>query len=141
MISGLSVPYRSCSRRFTPETPKPDRIDLLYCHSWDDETPIEETLRAVDDLIHQGKVVYAGASNFPTWILAKGLWTSDVRNLYRFEASKVYSTSSSRIGTRNDSLCSRTWSCSSPYSPLASGMLTANMETAAKQKTDLNLGP
>ena len=47
-----------------------DRIDLLYCHSWDEDTPVEETLRAIDDLIHQGKVVYAGASNFPTWVLA-----------------------------------------------------------------------
>ena len=63
-----------------------DRIDLLYSHSLDAETPVEETLRAVDDLIHQGKVVYAGVSNFPTWVLAKSLWVSGVKNLFRYEA-------------------------------------------------------
>ncbi len=102
-----------------------DRIDLLYCHSWDEETPIEETLRAVDDLIHQGKVVYAGASNFPTWVLAKGLWTSDVRNLYRFEAiQSVFNILQPGLGREMIPFAAEHALAVVPYSPLASGMLT-----------------
>jgi aryl-alcohol dehydrogenase-like predicted oxidoreductase len=102
-----------------------DRIDLLYCHSWDRETPVEETLRAVDDLIHQGKVVYAGASNFPTWVLAKGLWTSDVRNLYRFEAiQSVFNILQPGLGREMVPFAAKHDVAVVPYSPLASGMLT-----------------
>lgn len=102
-----------------------DRIDLLYCHSWDEDTPVEETLRAVDDLIHQGKVVYAGASNFPTWVLAKGLWTSDVRNLYRFEAiQSVFNILQPGLGREMVPFAADHDVAVIPYSPLASGMLT-----------------
>tara|TARA_B100000686_G_C16800986_1_gene986037 strand:- start:4833 stop:5837 length:1005 start_codon:yes stop_codon:yes gene_type:complete len=102
-----------------------DRIDLLYCHSWDEETPVEETLRAIDDLIHAGKVVYAGASNFPTWILAKGLWTSDVKNLYRYEAiQSVFNILQPGIGREMIAFAKKHEVAVIPYSPLASGMLT-----------------
>ena len=102
-----------------------DRIDLLYCHAWDEETPVEETLRAVDDLIHQGKVVYAGASNFPTWVLAKGLWTSDVRNLFRFEAiQSVFNILQPGLGREMIPFAASHEVAVVPYSPLASGMLT-----------------
>lgn len=102
-----------------------DRIDLLYCHSWDAETPVEETLRAVDDLIHQGKVVYAAASNFPTWVLAKGLWTSDVRNLYRFEAiQSVFNILQPGLGREMIPFAKDHDVAVVPYSPLASGLLT-----------------
>jgi aryl-alcohol dehydrogenase-like predicted oxidoreductase len=47
-----------------------DHIDLLQVHSWDPETPIEETMRALDDLVRQGKVRYIGASNFLSWQLS-----------------------------------------------------------------------
>jgi len=110
-----------------------DRIDLLYCHSWDAETPIEETLRAVDDLIHQGKVVYAGASNFPTWVLAKGLWTSDVRNLYRFEAiQSVFNILQPGLGREMVPFAADHEVAVIPYSPLASGMLTGQHGSAGK---------
>lgn len=104
---------------------KTDRIDLLYCHSWDAETPIEETLRAVDDLIHQGKVVYAGASNFPTWVMASALWTSDVRNLYRVEAiQSVFNILQPGLAAEMIPFAHRHGIAVVPYSPLASGMLT-----------------
>ncbi|MEK9675500.1 MAG: aldo/keto reductase [Chloroflexota bacterium] len=102
-----------------------DRIDLLYCHSWDAETPIEETLRAVDDLIHQGKIVYAGVSNFPTWVLGKSLWLSDVRNLYRFEAiQSVFNILQPGLGREMVPFAKKHDVAVIPYSPLASGMLT-----------------
>ena len=104
---------------------KTDRIDLLYCHSWDAETPIEETLRAVDDLIHQGKVLYAGASNFPTWVLASALWTSDMRNLYRVEAiQSVFNILQPGLAVEMIPFARKHGVAVIPYSPLASGMLT-----------------
>ena len=50
-----------------------DRLDLLYCHRWDDTTPIEETLRGLDDLIRAGKVTYIGASLYASWQLAHAI--------------------------------------------------------------------
>ena len=104
---------------------KTDRIDLLYCHAWDSETPIEETLRAVDDLIHQGKVVYAGVSNFPAWMLASALWTSDIRNLYRVEAiQSVFNILQPGLVPEVIPLARKHGVAVVPYSPLASGVLT-----------------
>ena len=48
-----------------------DHIDLYQMHRWDDDTPIEETLRALDDLVRSGKVRYIGASNYMAWQLAR----------------------------------------------------------------------
>ena len=56
-----------------------DHIDLYYVHRWDENTPIEETLRALDDLIRQGKVRYVGASNFASWQLAHANLLAEVR--------------------------------------------------------------
>jgi aryl-alcohol dehydrogenase-like predicted oxidoreductase len=62
-----------------------DYIDLYQAHTDDRDTPQDETLRAFDDLIHQGKVRYIGASNYSAWRLATALWTSDKHGLARFE--------------------------------------------------------
>ena len=104
---------------------KTDRIDLLYCHKWDADTPIEETLRAADDLIHQGKVVYAGVSNFPAWLLASALWTSDVRNLYRVEAiQSVFNILQPGLAVEMVPLARKHGVAVVPYSPMAGGVLT-----------------
>src|SRR5947209_7912929 len=62
-----------------------DYIDLYQMHFPDHETPIDETLRALDDLVHSGKVLYIGCSNFPAWELCQALWTSDKLWLARFD--------------------------------------------------------
>jgi 1-deoxyxylulose-5-phosphate synthase len=62
-----------------------DYIDLYYAHFPDYQTPLEETLRTMDDLVHQGKVRYIGCSNFRAWMLCKALWVSDRHNLVRFD--------------------------------------------------------
>ena len=104
---------------------KTERIDLLYSHSWDAETPMEETLRALDDLISQGKIVYAGCSNFPTWVLTNALWISDVRNIYRFEATQsVFNILQPSLGREMIPFAASHGVAVVPYSPLASGMLT-----------------
>jgi aryl-alcohol dehydrogenase-like predicted oxidoreductase len=65
-----------------------DYIDLYYAHMWDTMVPIEETLRAFDDLITAGKVRYIGASNFKAWQLMKALATSDASGYARFIAAQ-----------------------------------------------------
>jgi aryl-alcohol dehydrogenase-like predicted oxidoreductase len=63
-----------------------DYIDLYQMHFVDYETPLEETLKALDDLVHSGKVRYIGCSNYPAWLLTKSLWISDKLGLARFDS-------------------------------------------------------
>ncbi len=63
-----------------------DHIDLYQVHFPDPLTPIDETLRALDDLVRWGKVRYLGASNFAAWQTMKALWASVSRGLTRFES-------------------------------------------------------
>ena len=62
-----------------------DYIDLYYIHHVDVQTPLQEMLRAFDDLITAGKVVYAGCSNYEAWRLMEALWIADTHDLARFE--------------------------------------------------------
>ncbi len=103
-----------------------DYIDLYQMHWFDADTPLEETLRALDDLVRSGKVRYIGVSNFPAWLLTKSLWVSDVRNLVRFESlqpkySLVYRAEFER---ELMPLCADQGIGVIPYSPLAAGFLT-----------------
>ncbi len=61
-----------------------DRIDLYIVHMPHRGMNLQETLTALDDLVHQGKVLYIGCSNFPAWLLCKSLWISDVSKLASF---------------------------------------------------------
>src|SRR5204862_2626918 len=63
-----------------------DWLDLYVTHEVDPLTPLEETLRALDDLVHQGKVRYIGCSHMPAWQVVDSLWTSRMGNLARFVA-------------------------------------------------------
>jgi aryl-alcohol dehydrogenase-like predicted oxidoreductase len=67
-----------------------DYIDLYQVHSFDPRTPLEETLRALDDLVRSGKVRYLGASNFAGWQLMKALAISDAQNLERFVTLQAF---------------------------------------------------
>jgi len=62
-----------------------DHLDMYIVHRPDPDTPLEETLDALNTLIDQGKVRYIGASNFPAWLLMKSLWVADANGLRRFE--------------------------------------------------------
>jgi aryl-alcohol dehydrogenase-like predicted oxidoreductase len=62
-----------------------DYIDIYFIHRFDGRTPLEETLRALDDLVRQGKILYPGVSNFTAWQVAKGLGISDKEGWARFE--------------------------------------------------------
>ena len=67
-----------------------DHIDLYQIHGNDSITPIEETLRALDTLVTQGKVRYIGCSNWQSWKIAKALSISEFRNLARFDTLQAY---------------------------------------------------
>lgn len=67
-----------------------DVIDILYLHEWDGMTPLEETLGAVETLIAQGKVRYAGASNYSAWHLMKALGLAEARRLPRLVTQQIH---------------------------------------------------
>ncbi|RSM40983.1 aldo/keto reductase [Actinoplanes sp. ATCC 53533] len=67
-----------------------DYIDLFQLHEWDGQTPLEETLTALDDLVRSGKVRYVGCSNYAAWQLMKALAISDARQLERFASTQVF---------------------------------------------------
>ena len=67
-----------------------DYIDLYQIHGFDILTPLEETLRALDDLVHSGKVRYIGCSNLKAWQLMKSLWISDKNSFNKFKSLQAY---------------------------------------------------
>jgi len=73
-----------------------DHIDLYQIHGNDSITPVEETLRALDTLVQQGKVRYIGISNWQAWKIAKALGISEFRNLARFDTLQAYYTIAGR---------------------------------------------
>lgn len=103
-----------------------DFIDLYQTHSMDNSTPIEETMRALDDLVHQGKVRYLGCSNYTAWRLCKALWTSDKLGLSRFECVQPYYNMIDRADFEREltDLVRAEGLAVIPYSPQAMGFLT-----------------
>jgi 1-deoxyxylulose-5-phosphate synthase len=102
-----------------------DYIDLYQTHAVDELTPIETTLRALDDLVRQGKVRAIGCSNFVGWELCKALWVSDVRNLARFEAVQPrYNLLAREAEAELFPLCLSEGVGVIPYNPIAGGMLS-----------------
>ena len=103
-----------------------DYIDLYQTHSYDDKTPIEETLSALDDLVHQGKVRYIGCSNYPAWRLTEAIWTSRLNFTARFDSLQPHYNLAHRAEFERElaDVC-RAYSLGViPYSPLAGGFLT-----------------
>lgn len=102
-----------------------DHLDLYLIHEPDPETPLEETLRALDDLIHQGKIHYIGASNMPAWLMTKALWVSDKLQLQRFEwVQNSYSLLDQSDNREMLPLCRDQKLGYTPFSPLAGGFLS-----------------
>jgi aryl-alcohol dehydrogenase-like predicted oxidoreductase len=126
------APPPGASRRFTMlaiedslRRLKSDWIDLYQIHQLDPETPIEETLRALDDLIRQGKIRYIGCSNFPAWQIVTALWTSKQLGLNGFVACQdEYSLLVRDIERELIPAIQAYGMGLMPYFPLASGLLT-----------------
>jgi aryl-alcohol dehydrogenase-like predicted oxidoreductase len=102
-----------------------DYLDLYYIHMPDYQTPIEETLRALDDLVRSGKVHYLGCSNFRAWRLCEALWTSEHYNLHRFSCVQpLYNIVNRDVEVELLPLCKEYDIGVVSYSPLARGVLT-----------------
>ena len=102
-----------------------DVIDLYQLHRVDRRVPVEETLRALDDLVRQGKVRYLGASNFDAWHLCEAAWTADVKGLSPFVSVQNYYNLLKRDLEREVMpFCEAYGVGIIPYFPLESGLLT-----------------
>jgi aryl-alcohol dehydrogenase-like predicted oxidoreductase len=73
-----------------------EHIDLYYIHEWDGETPVEETMEALDSLVRAGKIRYTGASNYSGWHLMKALAAADARGYQRFVSQQIHYTLEAR---------------------------------------------
>ncbi len=102
-----------------------DHIDLYYVHRWDEHTPIEETLRALDDLVRGGKVRYLGGSEFASWQLARANVLAEARGWMPFVAMQSHYHMLERNVEREVLPCCRALGVGFvPYFPLAGGFLT-----------------
>jgi aryl-alcohol dehydrogenase-like predicted oxidoreductase len=108
-------------RRLDTET-----IDLYQTHWYDEETPIEETLHAMEDLVIEGKVRYIGASNIPAWRFVESLWSAKVDGTPRYESLQPHYNLVHRAEFERElkEVCEQYGVGVIPYSPLARGFLT-----------------
>jgi aryl-alcohol dehydrogenase-like predicted oxidoreductase len=112
-----------------------DHIDLYQIHGIDPVTPVEETVRALDNLVQRGLVRYVGVSNWPAWQIAKALGISAAQNLARFESLQAYYTIAGRDLERelvpmmqSEGLGLMVWS------PLAGGLLSGKYSREDESK-------
>jgi aryl-alcohol dehydrogenase-like predicted oxidoreductase len=102
-----------------------DRIDVYYLHRWDDLTAIDETLRAVDDLVRQGKILYPACSNFAAWQIAHALGLSALRGLAPLVAVQpMYNLLKRQVEVEILPMAEALGLAVVPYSPTAGGLLT-----------------
>jgi aryl-alcohol dehydrogenase (NADP+) len=102
-----------------------DYVDLYQIHRWDYETPIEETLEALHDVVRAGKARYIGASSMYAWQFAQALYTADLNGWTRFVSMQNYYNLLYREEEREMlPLCKDQGVASIPWSPLARGRLT-----------------
>ncbi len=119
-----------------------DYIDLYYLHTPDTETPVEETLRALEDLIRAGKVRYIACSNFAAWQLCEAAWTARVNHLPAFIAAQSrYNLLDRSIEQEIAPCCSSYGLSIVPWGPLASGFLTGKYERSEQTPGRFAPGP
>jgi len=106
-----------------------DHVDLYQIHGIDPDTPIEETARALDDVVRAGKVRYVGFSNLPAWYAMKALGFADANGLARFTSAQVYYSIAGRdIEREIVPLAQDQGLAILPWSPLAGGLLSGKFD-------------
>lgn len=111
-----------------------DYVDIYYIHHVDIQTPIEEMLRALDDLVHQGKVRYIACSNYEAWRLSEALWISEVHDLAKFVCYQPqYSLVVRDIEQELVPLCLHKGIGIVPWAPLASGFLAGKYKPGQRE--------
>jgi aryl-alcohol dehydrogenase-like predicted oxidoreductase len=111
-----------------------DYIDLYQTHYWDEHTPLEETLRALDDLARAGKVRYIGCSNLPAWHLMESLWVSEKRQLVHYASLQPHYNLVHRAEFEREhrAVCLKYGLGVIPYSPIAGGLLSGKYRRGVK---------
>jgi aryl-alcohol dehydrogenase-like predicted oxidoreductase len=114
-----------------------DYIDLYQSHYYDENTPIEETLAAYDDLVRQGKVRYIGCSNYPAWRLMQSLWAADKQGCARYESLQPHYNLVHRAEFEQElaEVCRVFGLGVIPYSPLAKGFLSGKYRPGSEPVT------
>jgi aryl-alcohol dehydrogenase-like predicted oxidoreductase len=102
-------------------------LDVYYIHFWDDETPIRETLRTMNQLVEAGKIHHIAASNLAAWQLVKSLWASDADGLERFASVQPYFNAAKRPSRLLDAASDQGLAVC-PYCPLQQGFLTGKYD-------------
>lgn len=144
--SGLSRRHIIAQIKASLARLKMDYVDLYQTHDWDYDTPIEETLRALNDVVRSGMVHYIGASNTYAWLFLKALNTSDRLGLARFVSMQNHYNLAYREEEREMiPLCREEGIALIPYSPLARGFLTGKYRrgmtpNAPRYQDDVRLG-
>lgn len=109
-----------------------DHIDLYYVHIWDRNTPIEETMRALDDAVTAGKVLYIGLSDAPAWVLAQANTLADWRGWTPFSALQVRYNLSDRDAEREVIPAAESLGLSvAAWGPLGGGLLSGKFSGSA----------
>jgi aryl-alcohol dehydrogenase (NADP+) len=109
-----------------------DYIDLYQLHGPDPATPIDETLGALDDLVHSGKVRYVGCSNFLAYQVARALGRSEARSLVRFDSVQPrYNLLFRQIERELIPLCAAEGVGIIPYNPIAGGLLSGKHDSTS----------
>jgi aryl-alcohol dehydrogenase-like predicted oxidoreductase len=104
---------------------KTDRIDVYFIHRFDEQTPLEETLRGLEELVRHGKILYPGASNFAAWQVAKALGLAALRGWTRVEVLQpMYNLVKRQAEVESLPLAASENLAVIPYSPLGGGLLT-----------------
>jgi len=110
-----------------------DRIDVYFVHRFDSTTPIDETVRALDDLVHQGKILYPAVSNWAAWQIMKALGISAYEGLARFQCIQpMYNLVKRQAEVEILPLAQAEQIGVIPYSPLGGGLLTGKYSTTNK---------
>jgi aryl-alcohol dehydrogenase-like predicted oxidoreductase len=138
---GPGINQRGLSRKFIMEQVEislrrlqTDFIDLYYAHHVDPRTPVEETMRAFDDLVRQGKVRYVGLSNWPSWMMTEALWAADKRNLAQPQAIQILYNVLYRLPELEQLPAAQRFGLGAMiYSPLAGGVLTGKYRRGAAE--------
>ena len=119
-----------------------DYIDLYWMHNWDFTTPVEEAMRALDDAVSAGKILYIGLSDAPAWVAAKCNTTAALRGWTQFASMQLeYSLVERGIEREHFPLCRNDDINITAWSPLASGMLSGKYTRANEGSRRLDILP
>jgi aryl-alcohol dehydrogenase-like predicted oxidoreductase len=114
-----------------------DHVDLYQIHGFDPVTPIEETVRALDDVVRSGKARYVGFSNLPAWLASRAITFAEDHGLARFQSGQVYYSIAGRDIEREIAPMAQALGLAIlPWSPLAGGLLSGKFDPEKKGPAD-----